>query len=67
MTSGLLKSLRKKEDLYKKCMRTNGTVSDRYKEYDRVYKKLCRTAKISYFEQEFEENVKNGKKNLGNY
>ena len=60
MSKGLLISRKQKEKLFtKKCKNPNYTNSEKYTLYNKLYTKLCRQAKFTYFKNKFSENEGN--------
>lgn len=63
MTSGLLESIRKKDNLYRKTKRQpfNSNLARRYKMYCSLLNRLLKQAKKRYYENEFVKNKNNPK------
>lgn len=64
ITKGLLKSMRKKENLYKKTKKRpfNLKLASRYKKYCNILNSLLKKAKKSYYEKEFISRQNNSKR-----
>ena len=63
MTEAILKSRKTKEKLFSKKLRDpTFTDLDIFKEYNRIYAKICRLSKIIYYRDKFKEaegNIRN--------
>ena len=56
MTDSILKSRKTKEKLFSKKLRDpTFTNIDKFKEYNKLYAKICRSAKIFYYRDKFKE------------
>lgn len=64
VTQGLLRSMRKKENLYRKTKKKpfNSSLARRYQNYSKVLNNLLRAAKERYYVGEFNKNKNNPKK-----